>query len=156
MKQHRYKTTVTWTGNQGTGTSDYKAYERAHTISAEGKPVVLGSSDPSFRGDPSRYSPEDSLVGALSACHMLWYLHLCSVNNVVVTDYKDDATGTMTENKDGSGEFTEVTLNPLVTVKEQSMIAKANELHHEANKMCFIARSMKFPVKHESKAIAEK
>jgi len=156
MKQHRYKTTVTWTGNQGTGTSDYKAYERAHTISAEGKPVVLGSSDPSFRGDPSRYSPEDSLVGALSACHMLWYLHLCSVNNVVVTDYKDDATGTMTENKDGSGEFTEVTLNPLVTVKEQSMIAKANELHHEANKMCFLARSMKFPVNHKPKVIAEK
>ena len=156
MKQHRYKTTVTWTGNQGTGTSDYKAYERAHTISAEGKPVVLGSSDPSFRGDPSRYSPEDSLVGALSACHMLWYLHLCSVNNVVVTDYKDDATGIMTENKDGSGEFTEVTLNPLVTVKEQSMIAKANELHHEANKMCFLARSMKFPVNHKPKVIAEK
>ena len=154
MKHHHYSTTVTWTGNQGTGTSDYKAYERAHTISAEGKPDIFGSSDPSFRGDVSRYSPEDSLVGALSACHMLWYLHLCSVNNVIVTNYKDDATGTMTENKDGSGEFTEVLLKPLVTVKEQSMIAKANELHQEANRLCFLARSMKFPVNHESKGIA--
>ncbi len=155
MKQHHYKTTLNWTGNKGTGTSNYKAYERAHTISAEGKPDLLGSSDPSFRGDPSRYSPEDSLVGALSACHMLWYLHLCAVNQVIVIDYKDEASGTMAEHKDGSGEFTEVILRPLVTVKEHSMIVKANELHHEANKMCFLARSMKFPVKHEPKAIVK-
>lgn len=155
MKQHHYKTTLNWTGNKGTGTSDYRAYDRDHIISAEGKPDIPGSSDPSFRGDPSRYSPEDSLVGALSACHMLWYLHLCAVNNVIVTGYKDEASGTMTENNDGSGEFTEVLLRPRVTVKEESMMAKANELHHEANKMCFLARSMKFPVKHEPQAIAQ-
>jgi organic hydroperoxide reductase OsmC/OhrA len=79
---------------------------------------------------------------------MLWYLHLCAVNGVVVVDYRDEASGTMDENEDGSGQFTEVILKPQVTVKDKSMIEKANELHHQASQMCFIARSVKFPVRH--------
>ncbi|SEP31134.1 hypothetical protein [Mucilaginibacter sp. OK283] len=50
MKDHHYKTTITWTGNTGTGTKDYRSYERAHTISIDGKQDISGSSDPSFRG----------------------------------------------------------------------------------------------------------
>lgn len=155
MKQHTYKATITWTGNQGTGTSEYKAYSRNHVISAEGKKEIEGSSDPSFRGDKSRYSPEDLLLDSISACHMLWYLHLCSVNGVIVTDYVDNATAIMTEEKDGSGRFTEATLNPIVSVKDESMIAKANVLHHEANKLCFIARSVNFPVHHNPAAFVK-
>jgi organic hydroperoxide reductase OsmC/OhrA len=67
-KEHSYALTVEWTGNAGSGTSGYRTYQRAHTIVAEGKPVIPGSSDPSFRGDPARYNPEDLLVGSLSAC----------------------------------------------------------------------------------------
>lgn len=93
MKQHTYKATITWTGNQGTGTSGYKTYSRDHIISAEGKKDIEASSDPSFRGDKSRYSPEDLLLDALSSCHMLWYLHLCAVNGIVVMEYVDHATG---------------------------------------------------------------
>lgn len=148
MKQHTYAAKVTWTGNQGTGTSEYKAYSRDHIISAAGKKDIEGSSDPSFRGDKSRYSPEDLLLDSISACHMLWYLHLCSANGVVVLAYEDNATAVMTEEKDGSGQFTEATLNPRVTVQHESMVEKANTLHHEANKLCFIARSVNFPVHH--------
>jgi organic hydroperoxide reductase OsmC/OhrA len=155
MKQHTYTATVTWTGNQGTGTSEYKAYSRNHIISAEGKKDIEGSSDPSFRGDKSRYSPEDLLLDSISACHMLWYLHVCAVNGVVVTSYEDHATGIMEEEKDGSGQFTEATLNPKVTVQHESMIAKANALHQEANKLCFIARSVKFPVHHKPTAFVK-
>lgn len=154
MKHHYYKLITTWVGNRGTGTSDYKSYHRNHDIAIPGKPVLTCSSDPSFRGDTSRQNPEELLVAAISGCHMLWYLHLCSANGVVVTDYSDEATGTMEENKDGSGQFVEVTLNPKVTVQDKSMIDKANALHHEANKMCFIARSVKFPVHHKPAAIA--
>jgi len=152
MKQHTYSATITWTGNQGTGTSDYKSYSRNHTISAEGKKDIEGSSDPSFRGDRSRHSPEDLLLDSISACHMLWYLHLCAVNSVIVLAYEDNATGIMVEEKDGSGQFTEVTLHPNVTVQDESMVLKANALHHEANKLCFIARSVKFPVHHKPTA----
>lgn len=145
---HRYTLTTQWVGNKGTGTSDYKSYERDHNISIPGKEMLRCSSDPNFRGNKARQNPEELLVASLSGCHMLWYLHLCAVNGVIVTEYVDEATGTMQENKDGSGQFTEVVLKPQVTVKNASMIARANSLHHEANKMCFIARSVNFPVSH--------
>jgi organic hydroperoxide reductase OsmC/OhrA len=150
---HHYKTTMNWVGNRGTGTSDYKAYDRNHDISTAGKLPILCSSDVAFRGDKSRYSPEDLLVASLSGCHMLWYLHLCATNGVIVTAYSDEATGTMQENPDGSGQFTEVILNPKVTVAEKSMTEKANELHHKASQLCFIARSVNFPVHHKPTAI---
>jgi organic hydroperoxide reductase OsmC/OhrA len=152
---HHYKATTTWVGNHGTGTSDYKSYSRNHNIAIAGKPVLQCSSDPGFRGDKTRQNPEELLVASLSGCHMLWYLHLAAVNNVVVTEYIDEATGSMEENTDGSGQFTAVTLHPRVTVKEEHMIEKANALHHEANKMCFIARSVNFPVHHKPVAVVE-
>ena len=150
MKKHEYAIKVRWTGNRGIGTLGYKAYSRDHEISGASKATMLdGSSDPHFRGDPSRYNPEDLLVASLSACHMLSYLHLCAVNNVVVMAYHDDATGTMAENPDGSGQFTEVTLHPRVTITRESDAAKALHLHEDAGKLCFIARSVNFPVHHQ-------
>lgn len=151
MKHHHYSVKMEWVGNLGQGTADYKAYRRDHTYHAENKKIIEGSSDPSFRGDPTRYNPEELLVSALSSCHMLWYLHLCAVNKVVVTSYVDHATGVMEETENGGGKFTEVTLNPEVVVEEESMMAKAIELHHEANKYCFIANSINFPVHHKPK-----
>ncbi len=149
MNTHTYQISLRWTGNTGTGTNDYKAYSRNHTISVNNKPDVLLSSDPNFRGDNSRYNPEELLVASLSSCHMLWYLHLCSVNNIVVLDYTDKATGTMQEASNKSGVFTEVTLHPVVIITNVVMTDKAIQLHHEANKMCFIANSVNFPVRHE-------
>ncbi|HWA12272.1 MAG TPA: OsmC family protein [Burkholderiales bacterium] len=148
-KTHHYATTVRWTGNKGTGTSGYKDYDRAHEISAPGKPVIAGSSDPAFRGDPARYNPEDMMVASLSACHMLWYLHLAAVNKVVVVDYVDEAQGTMEEGAGGGGKFVEVTLRPRITVLPGADLERAHELHHEAHEKCFIANSVNFPVKCE-------
>lgn len=155
-KQHHYQTTLQWTGNEGTGTSSYKAYNRNHDINVLDKMhKILGSSDPSFLGDRTRYNPEELLVASLSACHMLWYLHLCAVNKIVVTEYVDAATGTMEELKNGSGKFTTVTLHPKVKITDASKIQQANELHHEANTMCFIANSCNFPIHHQPETIAE-
>ena len=144
MSEHNYKAIIAWTGNQGKGTADYRGYERSHTISVDGKPTIPASSDPSFRGDRTRYNPEELLVASLSSCHMLWYLHLCSVAGVIVVDYIDTALGTMVETTSGSGYFKEVTLYPKVIVSDESMIEKANALHHEANKMCFVATLLTF------------
>lgn len=152
--QHNYQLTVTWTGNTGTGTSGYTSYDRSHTIQVENKPDISGSADAAFRGDKTKHNPEDLLVAALSTCHMLWYLHLCAEAGVIVTGYRDNATGIMIETASGSGHFTEVTLNPFVTVKENSMVAKANQLHKKANEMCYVANSVNFPVYHHPKAIA--
>lgn len=148
MKEHHYKATIQWTGNKGTGTSGYRNYERSHTISIENKTIIEGSSDPAFRGDQTKYNPEEMLLASLSSCHMLWYLHFCSEEGIIVTEYIDHATGIMAEKENGSGYFKEVTLHPIVIVTEESMVKKANELHHKASEFCFIANSVNFPVKH--------
>src|ERR1700754_5211745 len=149
MKNHHYQTNVTWTGNTGEGTKDYRAYERSHDINIDGKHPILGSSDPSFRGDKSRYSPEDLLVASVSSCHMLWYLHLCTTAGIIVTAYEDKAEGVMMENSNGSVCFTLILLRPVITLTDESLIDKANELHKEATKVCFIANSCNFPILHE-------
>ena len=148
-KEHQYQISITWTGNRGTGTSRYQAYDRSHTIAGEGKAELLASADPAFRGDPTRYNPEELLLASLSSCHMLWYLHLCAVAGVVVVDYRDQATGVMYEEESGRGAFKEVTLHPVVTVLNASMIEVANDLHEKAHTMCFIANSVNFPVRHQ-------
>lgn len=146
---HQYCTTVRWTGNKGVGTTDYQSYERDYLVSAEFKPDLLGSSDPAFRGDRTRYNPEDLLVSSLAACHMLWYLHCCAVEGVVVLAYEDSATGVLLEGERGAGHFTEVVLRPKVTVAAASMLEKAIALHHRARAFCFIANSVNFPVLHQ-------
>lgn len=149
-KEHFYKASVRWTGNRGTGTSDYKAYGRDHEISGDGgKDVILGSADPIYRGDASRYNPEELIVAAIAGCHMLWYLHLCADAGVVVVDYTDDSSGTLRETDDGNGHFSEVTIRPQVTISAESDPQKALQLHAKAHEFCFIANSMRFPVYFE-------
>lgn len=146
-KEHQYTLTITWTGNKGSGTSGYVAYERSHIISAKNKLNIVASSDPAFRGDPTRYNPEELLLASLSSCHMLWFLHLCAENGIVVTAYTDQPEGTLTMHENGSGQFAEVTLHPLVAVAAQNMLSKLDELHEKAHQYCFIANSVNFPVR---------
>lgn len=149
-KKHHYAVKVIWTGNEGSGTSDYAAYSRAHSISAEGRLPIDGSSDPSFRGDPSRWNPEQLLVASASACHKLWYLALCAGAGIRVIDYQDDAVGRMVEGASGAGQFEAIILQPRVLIAPGSDIELAKSLHHRANEMCFIARSLNFPIEHRS------
>ena len=145
-KQHQYAVSITWTGNDGNGTQSYRGYRRDHEIAAAGKPPVPASSDPSFRGDPARYNPEELLVASLSSCHMLWYLHLCSINGIVVLEYRDEANGTMQEEDGGAWAFVRVVLKPRVTLAKGGDQRKALALHEQAHHLCFIARSVRFPV----------
>lgn len=149
QKQHRYRIRLNWIGNQGAGTASYRAYSRAHELHADGKPLISGSSYPSFHGDPARWNPEELLVASLSACHQLWYLHLCAMAGIVVTAYEDQAEGLMEEEADGAGQFVSVVLRPRVTLAPGSDSEQALALHHTANEKCFIARSVRFVVTHE-------
>jgi organic hydroperoxide reductase OsmC/OhrA len=146
VKQHTYQCELEWTGNDGQGTKSYTSYRRDHVIRIAGKPDIPASSDPGFRGDRTRYNPEELLVASLSSCHMLWYLHLCAVNQITVLEYRDSAEGIMRENADGSGEFVKVTLRPEVLIAESDKKALASELHHKAHSVCFISRSVNFAV----------
>lgn len=156
MKTHQYKTHISWSGNMGVGTLNYKAYKRDHIIHVACKAQnIMGSSDPSFAGDAKRFNPEELFLSSLSSCHMLWYLHLCSTNNIVVVNYTDQAVGIMEEEDNGSGHFTKVTLYPKVIVKDSQMIELANHLHEEANSKCFIANSCNFKIDHKPTTIVE-
>ena len=151
-RQHHYRVDVEWTGNRGSGTDGYRNYSRDHAIRVAGKSELAGSSDPTFRGDATRHNPEDMLVAALSACHMLAYLHLATVAGVVVTAYADAAEGTMATEGDG-GRFVEVVLRPLVTITAASDAAKAAAVHEAAHHACFIAQSVNFPVRCEPRIV---
>lgn len=149
VASHDYRVTVQWTGDRGTGTSGYRDYGRDHLVLGAGKPTILGSSDPTFRGDRDRWNPEEMLVAALSQCHMLTYLHLAVQAGIVVLGYRDEASGEMVQDRVGDGgEFREVTLRPTVTISDPAHSDRAQELHHDVPELCFIARSVTFPVHH--------
>jgi organic hydroperoxide reductase OsmC/OhrA len=148
-KTHEYRLILRWTGNRGTGTSGYRDYSRDHEMTAPGKASVLsGSSDPSFRGDRSRYNPEELLVASLSSCHMLWALHFCADAGITVVDYRDEPEGQMLEQADGAGQFVRVTLHPAIVLAPASAAraAELDAIHHRAHECCFVARSVNFPV----------
>lgn len=144
-KEYVYSTLIRWTGNTGSGTAGYTLYERDYVCSAKDKADILGSSDPAFRGDHTRWNPEELLINALASCHMLWYLHLCADAKIIVESYEDLPTGKMLVNPDGSGAFTEVTLNPICKIADRSQTEQALQLHNLAHKKCFIANSINFP-----------
>lgn len=146
MTAHSYRLRVAWTGNTGTGTTGHADYRRDTVTTADAKVELRGSSDPAFRGDPDRWNPEELLLASLSQCHLLWYLDLAVSAGVVVTDYVDDPTATMVVNTDGSGQFERVILRPSVTIADPDGRAAALRLHSTAHDMCFIARSVNFPV----------
>jgi organic hydroperoxide reductase OsmC/OhrA len=146
-RRHEYRVTNRWTGNLGTGTSGYRAYSRNHEIGGDGKAAAVpGSSDPLFRGDPARYNPEELVVGAISACHMLWVLHRCADAGIVIREYFDEAIGQVVEQPDGSGEFTRVVLRPRMTIDDIGRAGEAREIHARVHEVCAVARSMNFEI----------
>jgi organic hydroperoxide reductase OsmC/OhrA len=146
--QYRYRTRVRWTGNLGSGTREYRGYRRDHSLEVDGKPPILATSGLAPGSDPARHNPDELLVAALSSCHMLWYLHLCSEAGVVVVAYVDEAEGTLETGRGGSGRFVEAVLRPRVTLAEGSPEV-ARRLHEEAHARCFVANSVNFPVRCE-------
>jgi organic hydroperoxide reductase OsmC/OhrA len=147
-RPHRYATRLRWTGAAQGATTSYKAYSRDYAIEADGKPELLGSADAHFLGDATRYNPEDLLVAALSACHLLSYLAECALAGVAVVAYEDDARGEMTA-IDGVMRFREVVLHPKVAIADAARLEQAIALHEKAHAGCFIANSVNFPVRHE-------
>jgi organic hydroperoxide reductase OsmC/OhrA len=155
MKKHHYQLHLQWTGNTGSGTRSYTAYSRDYEISAPGKPTLYGSADPAFRGNPERYNPEEMLVASLSACHKLWYLHLCAEAGITVVAYEDEPSGQMLQTPDGGGHFEWVELRPFVTIVETAKQEQAEALHKRAHQLCFIANSCNFKVSCKAKILVQ-
>ena len=150
---HDFGAGVVWTGNRGEGTAHYRAYDRTWEVRTDGKPVISCSNDPRLGGDPGLHNPEDMLIAALSACHMLWYLHLASDAGITVLAYEDAPLGHGESEASGAGRFTAATLRPRITVAQGTDLARADAIHGEIGKVCFIARSVAFPVHHKARYV---
>lgn len=147
IRTHEYAARVVWTGSEGSGTSDYESYGRSYRVEMEGKPEIPGSADPAFRGDPGRHNPEDLFLAAVAGCHMLTYLGLCARRGVQVLAYEDDASAVLAVEAAGGGRFTDVELNPTVTIAASADEALAERLHRTAHERCFVARSCRVPIR---------
>lgn len=148
MGIHEYAAHLKWEGNTGCGTASYEGYGRSFRIRTTGKPDLVGTADPAFRGTPDRHNPEDLFLGAIAACHMLTYLALCARRGVRVVAYEDEARGRLVTDDPGGGRFAEVLLHPLVTIEDEAQSELAAELHEEARARCFIANSCAIPLRH--------
>jgi len=146
MAEHDYCVRIAWTGNRGKGTESYRGYDRSWNLETPGKPVIECSNEPLLGGDPTRHNPEDMLIAALSSCHMLWYLHLASEAGLVVHGYEDEPLAVGETLSDGASRFLRATLRPRIMVAEGTDLARADAVHGEIHKVCFIARSVNFPV----------
>lgn len=127
------------------------SWEGGEEDDSRGHQVLLGaqslasSSALEFGGDETKSNPEMLLVGALSSCHMLFFLALAKKKGFEVASYEDDAEGVL----DGK-HFTSATLRPRVRWAGEPPPPEAiEELHHRSHKLCFIANSVKFPVEVE-------
>lgn len=144
--KHTYILKLNWIGNQSV---DSLKNDRLYEISIPEKEKFLGSADKVFYGDETLYNPEDLLLSALTACHMMSYLYLCRKKGIKVKAYTDQPEGRLKVNPDGSGQFEQVVLRPQVSIVNEEQKQQAQDLHQEAGKLCFIARSCNFTIIYE-------
>jgi len=151
MALHQYSVQVQWEGNTGEGTASYQGYKRDFIVQHPDKKDILGSADPAYLGDSSRWNPEDLMVAAASACHKLWYLHLCAVNQIKVLSYIDQAVGYMDDaDPIKRGHITQIILRPQIELDTESNLSLAYALHEKAHHECMIANSVNFPIACEA------
>ncbi len=122
-------------------------YSRGHRVSFDGGTTVPGSASPHVVGKwavEAAVDPEEMLVAAISACHMLSFLHVVRLAGFTVAAYRDHAEGVMEAIAPGREAVTKVVLHPEIewigTVPEKEML---EAWHHKAHEGCFIANSVK-------------
>ena len=146
---HIFKATLNWELNEGENTQNPRNYTRDHKVKIADKEPLQLSAAKSFKGNTHLLNPEDLLLSALSSCHMMSYLYVCSQHQLEVLSYSDNSEGVLEVIGDG-GSFERVDLNPVVTIKNVKDIELAKELHAKANELCFIANSCNFPIYHKA------
>lgn len=147
---HTFQSHLSWSKHPHAEDPANRRTLKNHQIAIDEKETMTVSAAKAFKGDPSKWNPEDMLLSSLMSCHMMSYLYVCSQHGVEVISYKDDAEAILEVNADGSGQISKVILKPLVTITDATQIQLAIELHHQANQLCFIANSCNFEVVHQA------
>lgn len=147
---HTFEANLAWSKTEKASSNTNKVYIKNHLIQIKGKQDLAVSAAKAFKGDPSLYNPEDLLLSSIVSCHMMSYLYVCSQHQIDVISYIDHAIATLQTYTDGSGKIIEVILHPEVVISDPKHIELAISLHEQANKLCFIANSCNFPIKHHA------
>ena len=143
-----YRATCDWT-LEAPGEDFLKGrYPRAHTVAFGSGVEVPGTASHHVVGNrwaaPNAVDPEEMLVGSISQCHMLSFLHVAREAGFVATRYRDAAEGVMTKREDGEMWVSRVALRPEITWEGRTPTpAELDDMHHRAHHMCFIANSVK-------------
>jgi organic hydroperoxide reductase OsmC/OhrA len=144
---HHYHATCNWTGSTGTG---YDQYTRDHSLTASPATAVIdASSDPAFRGDPTRLNPEQLLVMAAASCQMLSFLAIAARKRIDVIEYTDQAEGFMPE-ADKPLRITRIMLHPHIVIAGQGDRNQVQQMVELAHQHCFIANSLKSGIEIEA------
>jgi len=130
-----YRATVAWDADR----DDL----RAHTVTLADQRLAA-STAPERGGNPAKADPEQLLVAAASACHMLWFLDLTRRERIRVLSYEDEAEGVM----DGR-RFVRVMLRPAIEFEGEPEPELLARLHERAHHRCYIANSLNCPVEVE-------
>ena len=145
----RYTADLSWSLNSGEDIMKGR-YSRGHTIGFDGGTTIPGSASPHVVGKwavEAAVDPEEMLVTAISACHMLTFLHISRRAGFGNAAYRDHADGVMEETAPGRHAVTKVTLHPQIEwIGKPPDRAKSDAMHHEAHEQCFIANSVKTEV----------
>ncbi|QDO92455.1 osmotically inducible protein OsmC [Formosa sediminum] len=121
---------------------------KTHQVFLEkGKTLEVSAAKP-FKGDPSKYNPEELLMAALSSCHFMSYLYVCEQAGITILEYSDTVEGILNLQANGSGAFAKISLNPQVKIENQDQIQLAESLHEKAGNLCFIANSCAFKIEY--------
>src|SRR5262245_58575592 len=142
-----YKATIRW--KQSAGEFMKGSYSREHTWSFDGGVTVPASPAPSSvrppMSNPANVDPEEAFVASISSCHMLTFLWVAYKAGIEVTEYEDEAIGTMTKNERGVPWMSSVTLRPRITWGAQGAptLEQLDHLHHQPHDGCYIANSVK-------------
>jgi len=152
-----YRATVDWRLTAPAEEFGKGRYSRGHTVSFGSGVEVPGTASAHVVGNKwsvdGAVDPEEMLVGSISACHMLSFLHLAREAGFVVTGYRDAAEGLMEKNPGGRLAVTRVVLRPDIAYDgRQPTAAERDHLHHEAHELCFIANSVRTEIVVEEAA----
>jgi peroxiredoxin-like protein len=102
------------------------------------------------KGVPNIWSPEHLFVGAVNSCLMTTFLAIAENSKLDFVSFNSEANGKL-DQVDGKFIISEITLIPLVIVKQELDIEKALRILEKAERACLISNSIKSTILFQPK-----
>jgi peroxiredoxin-like protein len=131
--EHTYKVTAWWSAGK-TGLAKSESAPNAIHFAAP----------PQFGGLEGRWSPEDFLLCALTACFTTTFRALAEYSKFDYIDLEVEAKGTVRKAESGYA-FEQITLRPTLTLSEEKERPLGERIMDKAKRLCLISRAIATP-----------